>query len=224
MSMESTEQDVEKIGTYFSEMSHVFLEEYKNKGLKKHTKIILDFFKDKDLSDDVVVELGCGVGGLLYKFLELGAKNSYGIDLSESMIENAKELAKALNFEEKTNFFIGDFNSLSKGVLPINQADVVVADRVLCCSPVPLEILQSMINFKPKYLIVVQPRKNILSKLYMALRIWLRHLRYKIKHHDQETPYMPVKEYDKLCEDNNYKRVLQKFRYGWEIVIYQKNK
>ncbi|MHA2102631.1 MAG: methyltransferase domain-containing protein [Candidatus Hodarchaeales archaeon] len=222
MEAKTTEDEVSDIGNYFTDISHVFEEEYDKKGLKKHTKFVIDFFNNKDLSNDLVLELGCGVGGLLLKFLELGAKHAYGIDLSEAMIESAKKNAKGKKFDEKTNFYVGDFNSLSKGILPVNGVDIVVADRVLCCSPVPLEILQSMIDFNPKNIVIVQPRKNLVTRLFMWIRKKTLRFRLGVKQHKVKTPYVSIKEYDNLCKTNFYNKVSQNFRWGWEIVIYEK--
>lgn len=222
MAHNKTIQDVENIGTYYSEITDVFIEQYEKNGLKKHTQIFLDYFEREGITGLSVLELGCGVGGLLLNFLDLGAEHAYGVDLSEKMIENAKGFAKLKKYEEKTNFYVGDFNSVKKNLLPMNQADIVVADRVLCCSPVPIEIVQNMIEFNPKYMVIVQPRKNYGYRAVMDLKIKIRHIQWKVKSHGTKIPFVAVKEYDKLCKDRGYKKVLTKYRYSWEVVIYKK--
>jgi len=126
------------------------------------------------------------------------------------------------DFGKKTSFHVGDFKSLSKGILPVKKVDVVIADRVLCCSPVPLEILQSMIDFNPKDIVIVQPRKNLLTRFFMWIKRKTLRLRLGVKKHNVKIPFVLIKEYDKLCEKNSYNRVSQNFRWGWEIVIYEK--
>jgi tRNA1(Val) A37 N6-methylase TrmN6 len=222
MESKSIEQKVKDLGYYFDKISISFIEEYEKKGLKKHTDIIFEFFDKKDLSSYTVLELGCGLGGLLLKFIEKGAKHVYGVDLSEKMIETAKRYAESKKLSERTDFYVGDFNRVKKGLLPIDQADIVVADRVLCCSPVALEIMENMIGFNPKFIVAVQPRKNVLASLLMYVRIKIRQYKLKVKNHGVKNPYVPVRDYDKLCKENDYQRVLQKFRYGWEILIYER--
>ena len=160
MESKTAEQKVEDIGNYFDEISIKFVQEFEKKGIKKHTDIILDYFSNKDLSKFSILELGCGVGGLLFKFLDLGSEHVFGVDLSEKMIENAKLVAESKYYSDRSDFFIGDFNSVRTDILPINQADVVLADRVLCCSPVAIEILKNMIGLKPRYIVLVQPSKS----------------------------------------------------------------
>lgn len=222
METKASQNEVSNIGNYFTDISHVFEEEYDKKGLKKHTKYIIDFFENKDLSKQSVLELGCGVGGLLLKFLDLGINYAYGIDLSDAMIKSAKNNAKRKNFEEKTSFYVGDFNSLSKGILPVTEVNIIIADRVLCCSPVPLDILQTMIDFNPNNIVIVQPRKNKITRFFMWIRRKTVRFRLGVKQHKVKIPFVPIKEYDRLCETNSYKRVSQNFRWGWEIVIYEK--
>lgn len=224
MTQNNTKHDVENIGSYYSEITDIFIEQYERNGLKKHTQIFLDYFKRENISGLSVLELGCGVGGLLLNFLDLGAKHAYGVDLSEKMIENAKRFAKLKNYEEITNFYVGDFNSVKKDILPINQADIVIADRVLCCSPVPLEIVQNMLNFNPKYIVIVQPRKNYGYRVVSDLMIKIRHFKLNVKSHGARIPFVAVKEYDKLCIGKGYKKVLKKYRYSWEVILYKKAK
>jgi SAM-dependent methyltransferase len=222
MDTNTTIDEESDIGKYFTNISSVFEEEYDKKGLKKHTKFVIDYFENKELNNELILELGCGVGGLLLKFLELGAKHAYGIDLSEAMVENAKKNAQVKNFIEKANFYVGDFGALSKGILPVKEVDIIIADRVMCCSPVPLEILQSMIDYDPKNIIIVQPRKNLITRFFMWIRKKSLRFRLGVKQPKVKTPFVAIKEYDKLCKANFYSRVSQNFRWGWEIVIYEK--
>jgi SAM-dependent methyltransferase len=221
MTLNNSNKKIDDIGNYFSEITSVFIEEYEQKGLKKHTKIFLDYFKEENITGLSVLELGCGVGGLLLNFLEIGAKKAYGVDLSEKMIENAKKLAKKKGFEENVEFFVGDFNSVRSDLLPVKKVDILVADRVLCCSPVPLEIVQNMLEFDPKYLVIIQPRRNMLYRWIMNVRILIRQFKLGVKKHGTKIPFVAVKEYDKLCKSKGFKKVLKKYRYSWEVVIYK---
>ena len=222
MTTEQIQPKTKQISSYFNEVSEKFLIEYEDKGLKKHTQFILSFFEEQDISKDTVLELGCGIGGLLLEFLKMGVKHAYGIDLSEEMIHNAKTLFQSKGYDQQADFQIGDFGVDARTLFSFEQADIVIADRVLCCSPVPLEILGRILDYQPKFIVLVQPRKNWVARAIMFLRFRLRQRSWGVKHHGVEIPFAPVKEYDALTSTHGYHRVLQRFRYGWEVIIYQK--
>ncbi|MCD6490582.1 MAG: class I SAM-dependent methyltransferase [Thermodesulfobacterium sp.] len=52
-----------------------------------------------DLSDKKILDVGCGYGGVLRRFVDYGAlpKNLYGIDLLPDRIETAKKLSPHIN-------------------------------------------------------------------------------------------------------------------------------
>ena len=65
-----------------------------------------------DIADRTVVDLGCGTGRLAIGAVLLGAKEAFGIDIDPSAIKVAKDNAKKLAVEEKTNWITGDVNVL----------------------------------------------------------------------------------------------------------------
>ena len=221
MTVDSTKEKSEKIGSYFSDISKHFSTQYDEKGLKKHTKFIFDYFDHLDLTEFTLLELGCGVGGLLFKFLDMDAKHIYGIDLSEQMIRKAKENANKFNYEQQSSFVIGEFNVDAKKLLSINQADIVIADRVLCCYPVPMDIMEQILRYNPKYIVIVQPRKNILVRKLLDLTITLKQIKWRVKRPKLDIPFVPVKTYTEFLAASKFTQVLQRFRYFWEVIIYQ---
>jgi len=65
-----------------------------------------------DIADKTVVDLGCGTGRLAIGAVLLGAKEAFGIDIDPSAIKMAKDNAKKIAVEEKTNWITGDVNVL----------------------------------------------------------------------------------------------------------------
>jgi SAM-dependent methyltransferase len=219
MKNKTTMEEIEEVKGFFDRMSQSEDDVKKIGLLKKHTDLILKFFDKKDLSNVSVLELGCGAGGLLIKFLEMGAIQTFGMDISEVTIKNAQILAKAKDREDQTNYFFGDFNSENK-IFPVDEIDIAIADRVFCCSPVALELLERMIQFHPQYLIIVLPRKNPIIKKLNSIKTKLLTWRLGSSH----WYFHSVKDIDRICESHGFTRVYQRFRYVWEVLIYQKHR
>lgn len=89
-----------------------------------------------DLTDKVVVDLGCGDGELISKIANLGPKKAIGIDYSSPAIEIAKKKYNALNLNfECSN--IDDFNE---------HADIIITNGTLEHLDNPLDTLINIRN------------------------------------------------------------------------------
>ena len=225
MTTEKTKQEVEKVKDYFNIQAQRSEDDFTKSGeLRKHTNLMLEFFENKDLTGLSVFEIGCGGGRLLIKLLEMGAAQVYGMDLSKVILEKAKAFAKAEEREDQTTYFIGDFNSETK-ILHVSQVDIIIVDRVFCCSPVALELLERMIQFRPQYLVIALPRKSPLIRTLYIIKDRLLNPFARLR--SGGLPSIPwyiysVKDIDRVCQQYGFTRVFQRFRYVWEVIIYHK--
>jgi len=65
-----------------------------------------------DIVNKTVVDLGCGTGRLALGAVLLGAKETFGIDIDPLAIKVAKDNARKLAVEKKTNWITADINVL----------------------------------------------------------------------------------------------------------------
>ena len=100
--------------------------------ISETNKIIIENLPD--LTDKVVVDLGCGEGELISQIAKLGAKKAIGIDYSLSAIEIAKK-----SFNESNLYFkcsnINDFNQ---------QVDIIISNGTLEHLDNPLDTLEKI--------------------------------------------------------------------------------
>jgi len=91
----------------------------------KHNKTLKDNLKDTvgDVKNKTILDLGCGIGEFTKYFAENGAKMVVGVDISERVLEYAKENNNAENIEY-INKDIGDLSSIDK------KFDIVFSDIV----------------------------------------------------------------------------------------------
>jgi 2-polyprenyl-3-methyl-5-hydroxy-6-metoxy-1,4-benzoquinol methylase len=103
---------------------HYDRKKYFDQQYQNTMKYIIPFIsKTYDLANKSLLEIGCGEGGVLKAFYELGS-NITGIDLAPNKIENAKkyysELKQINSYEFRAeNIYDFDFNSL-------NQFDLII--------------------------------------------------------------------------------------------------
>ena len=218
--MTSVDDQVKQIGTYFSKVSKHFVADLEKFGLKKHTEYILNYFEVEEINGLNVLEMGCGIGGLLLKLLQMGAERAVGLDLSEEMIKNARSLAQSVGLSERITFLQGDFNK-EYSQLQVSPLDIIIADRVYCCSPVAFDILERTLSFHPQFVVIVLPRKNPLFRKLWDLKVGLRNFGWGVKR-PTKSFYYPSRQIINRCKEMGYSLRLQRFRYVWEVLIFKR--
>ncbi len=79
-----------------------------------------------------VLEIGGGIGRIQAELLEVGAGQGEIVELVRAYEPYARELAREKGLEGRTSFQVVDILERPDAVEP---ADIVVLNRVVCCSP-----------------------------------------------------------------------------------------
>ena len=79
-----------------------------------------------------VLEIGGGIGRIQAELLDAGADQGEIIELVSAYEPYARELAREKGLEGRTSFHVADILEEPDAVEP---ADVVILNRVVCCSP-----------------------------------------------------------------------------------------
>ena len=149
-----------------------------SKGAKRYAKTFLKKGPDKasthlillltrcGIASKSVLDIGCGVGGVHLTLLKNGASSATGTDVAEGMLAKAKELAATMGFTDKVRYFHGDV-AAANGSIP--SADIVVLDKVLCCSDDPDTLITKSTEKCREFYAVSYPRGTTLAR--MAFRI-----------------------------------------------------
>ena len=108
------------------------LRSYKESGLGKRAQLLVDFLQTQGLEGRSLLEIGCGIGALHAELLSRGAASAVGIDASPAAIQAADALMEEMGLADRVEHRRGDFVDLQD---QIEEADVVLLDRVVCCYP-----------------------------------------------------------------------------------------
>ncbi len=113
-----------------------------------------------------VLEIGGGLGTIQHELLEAGAERGEVVELAPAWEPYARELARDSGFEERTSFRVADVLDHPNGVEP---ADVVVLNRVVCCSPDGVELAAAAARLARRTLVLSFPRDSFWTRI--ALRV-----------------------------------------------------
>lgn len=127
-----------------------------------------------------VLEVGCGIGAVTTTLLARGAAKGSYVDLSHDYLRTAKELAQRAGVDGRAAFYRLDFAKEAAAVTP---ADIVIADRVVCCYPDAERLVGAVAEQSRALLVFSYPRPFWLSRLLrrllnLAMRLWGKDYRF----------------------------------------------
>lgn len=108
------------------------LERYRAKGLDKLERRMVASALESGVAGARVVEIGGGIGCIQAELLHAGAREGEIVELVPAYQPYADELAREQGLAERTSFRVVDVLEQPDAVEP---ADIVVLNRVVCCSP-----------------------------------------------------------------------------------------
>ena len=138
------------------------LERYRAKGVGKLERKMVASVVDAGLDGRRVLEIGGGVGALQAELLAAGASTGEVVELVQAYEPYARELAAEKGLAERVTFRVADVLDDPGAASP---ADVVVLNRVVCCSPDGIELAATASRLTRRTLVLSYPRDRILVRL-----------------------------------------------------------
>ncbi len=162
------------------------LRTFKRSGLNKRQQAIISQLEPVAVATSVL-DIGCGLGVIGTTLLTKGADRSTFVDISVAYLKAAREVAAEAGVGERATFFQDDFATSEH---PYAQADVVVLDRVVCCYPDAIPLLEKAARQSQQDLVFTYPRPfwfMPLFRMLCALGMKLRGREYRFFLHDPES-------------------------------------
>jgi magnesium-protoporphyrin O-methyltransferase len=131
------------------------LKRYRRKGLDDLERQMVSAASAGGLEGTRVLEIGGGIGTLQAELLEGGAGRGEVVELVASYEPYARELAREKGIEERTTFRVAD---ILAGPEAIEPADVVLLNRVVCCSPDGIALVGEAARLARRTLVLSFPR------------------------------------------------------------------
>ena len=122
-----------------------------------------------------VLEVGGGIGAMQAELLEAGADRGEIVELVAAWEPYALELARERGLAGRTAFSVVDILERPEAVAP---ADVVVLNRVVCCSPDGVELTGEAARHTRRALVLSFPRDVFWVRPFIrGLNAWMWLLR-----------------------------------------------
>jgi hypothetical protein len=148
------------------------LERYRTKGLDALEREMLAVASAGKLEGAQVLDIGGGIGMLQAELVESGAERGEVLEVVSAYEPYARELALEKRLEEQTTFRLGDLLLEPSAAEP---ADIVLLNRVVCCSPEGVRLTGIAAGLTRRLLVLSFPRHRLLVRAGIRLmNAWLR--------------------------------------------------
>lgn len=141
------------------------LNTWQRKGLSGRQRSIIEHL-ELLTPGTTVLEVGCGIGAVGTTLLTRGAGEGTFVDISTAYLRAAREVAAQAGVEARASFYQDDFAASAR---PYPQADVVVLDRVVCCYPDAVALLEKAARHSKRTLVYTHPRPLWFMPLFRSL-------------------------------------------------------
>jgi hypothetical protein len=141
------------------------LRRYRKKGLDDLERQMVSSASSQPLTGARVLEIGGGIGTIQAELLTAGAATGEVVELVSAYEPYARELAREKGLEGRSTFRIADVLDHPEAVAP---ADIVVLNRVVCCSPDGVRLTSLAGKLAGRMLLVVYPRDRAVVRLVMS--------------------------------------------------------
>jgi magnesium-protoporphyrin O-methyltransferase len=130
---------------------------------------MVDHLRRAGLRGLTALEVGGGVGAIQIELLKAGAGRTTNIELSPGYEEEASALLRQHGLENRVERRLTDFAADDS----VEQADLVVMHRVVCCYPDPDRLVGAAAARARRWLVFSYPPDNLVSRAVMPLlNLW----------------------------------------------------
>jgi 2-polyprenyl-3-methyl-5-hydroxy-6-metoxy-1,4-benzoquinol methylase len=134
---------------------------YEKRGLDRTASRMVALLEERGVQKCTVLEIGGGVGEIQLELLRRGATRATNLELSAAYDDDAVRLTEQAGMADRVERRVLDIAADPDGV---EQADIVVLHRVVCCYPDYQRLLGAAAAHAREILVFSYPPRSTLSR------------------------------------------------------------
>ena len=138
---------------------------YRRRGPDRPARQMVAFLERNGLVGATVLEIGGGVGEISLELLKHGARSALNLELAPAYDAEAEQLVREARLEGRAERRRHD---LAVDPQAVEEADVVVLHRVVCCYPDYAKLLAAAAQHARRLLVFSHPPRNVFSRTVAA--------------------------------------------------------
>ncbi len=142
---------------FFSErMARRDADRFRRRGADPMARSLARRASARGVEDATVLEIGGGIGQVMFELLDRGAASGEVIELLPTYERYVHELARERGVADRVSFRTVDLVADAEAA---GQADVVVLNKVVCCTPDGVELTGIAASLAGRALVLSHPRE-----------------------------------------------------------------
>ena len=208
-----SDEDLGRIG-YDGRDAPKDLERWCCQGPWAEKRELLDVILAGGVDGAAVLDIGAGVGIAHVTLLEAGAASAVDVDASRDYIATARAEAERRGLTGRIDYRYGDVVELADDLPP---ADIVIADRVICCYPYLAPLLSAATASAPR----------LVGLSYINddwwLRAWMRawNVLWALRRRPDRWHIHRHRTVDRLMAAAAYEKIHDGGSWYWRVVVYR---
>ncbi len=163
-----------------------------------------------------VLEIGSGIGALSLELLQAGVQRAICVDLSAAALAANAEEAHRRGVADRITRVEADFVAIAPS-LP--SADLVALDRVVCCYPAYVPLLEQATAHSHHLLAMSYPR----DRWWVRLVLWVENAWRRIRGDQFRAFVHSPAAMEDLIRGRGFRRVRAVATFGWQMELYVRN-
>lgn len=189
------------------------LRAFRRGGLSRVQRQMLDTVPTEQVQRGRILEIGGGIGVLQAELLRRGAASGEVVELVSAYKPYAEQLADEVGVADRSTFHVLDLLGDPGGTQPAN---VVLLDKVICCSPEGLELIRLAAGLTRGTLVISFPR----ASWWMRLAARGQHALFRLLRRDYRFFVRPTAQIHAAATDAGLVKVATRRAALWEIATF----
>jgi magnesium-protoporphyrin O-methyltransferase len=142
------------------------LRSYRKSGPRRTTQLLLGAIRCVGNQGKTLLDIGSGVGAIPHELLASGLASAVVVEASAAYLEASRNEADRRGYRERLTYYHDDFVAVAGRLAP---ADIVTLDRVICCYPDVVKLVESSVTKARHVYGLVYPREWWFTRMGAAL-------------------------------------------------------
>jgi SAM-dependent methyltransferase len=191
------------------------LARYRKKGLDSTTRLLTEEIQQEAASVGSILDVGSGIGALTFALLEHTQATAVLVEASRAFLEVSRQETERRQLTGRVAFAAGDFVELASQLRP---ADLVTMDRVVCCYPSAVPLLEAGLAHATEYFAFSYPRELWHVRAMTAFE----NLRRRMGHTPFRTYVHPVAVMHAIMTRQGFELVRRRRTLAWAVEVWRR--
>ena len=189
------------------------LDDYRRNGPGETTRLLVEGLTAAGAVHGSLLDVGTGVGALMFELLDAGFTRATAIDLSPAYVQSASQEAARRGRSQVVRFVQDDVVAVARHLPP---ETVVTLDRVICCYPDYVRLLRESLRLAERAVGISYPR----DRWYVRVLNLFDNAKRRMKGSPFRTFIHNTAAVESQIVEAGFTRISRQSTWTWRVDVY----